>query len=315
MTIAGVLFVAYVCGLIFTPERLNSRGASFSWLEPRLASSAEKITINNASIDETITLVNKNNTWFVQRGANEFPAKQLRVSDFLDVLSRRASYPVRSGSASSHERLGLAESSASRITVLGPHGQVLLDLLAGYGDMMGQNIYLRKFGSNEVRSGEDRITAYLSSGILSWFNLRLIPETEDNKLDIDRVQRLTVHPPVSDDSLDSSPLIFTRKGKQWTSNKIDDADLDMDKVNSYIRGILYIEGSDFTNDISLSSDIFNASRIIIELGTGGAKTIYASSADAAGLCYATVSGAHFVYSMAGWMADRLFFPTSHFIKD
>ena len=314
LTIIGILSAAYICGLIFSPERMLSRVSLFSWLDPKLADSAEKISISSFS-EDTINLIRKNNSWFVLNDEKEYPARQLRVDDFIGILTRRASYPLRSSSASNHERLGLDNSNASRIIVSGPYGQVLLDLLIGYGDMTGQNVYLRKQGNNEVRSGEDKITVYLSGGLESWYNLRLIPETEDNILDIDKVQRLSAYLPSDASDNFADPLIFTRKSRQWTFNRIEDTELDMDKVDVYVRGILYAEGDGFSSEIDPGDSIFNNSRFILELGNGVVKTIYLSAADEENRRYAVVSGTDSVYTMAGWMADRFFNTADYFRKE
>ena len=311
LTIIAVLALAYICSFIFDRDRMVSRTALFNWLDPKLAAGAEKITLWNT--ESGIDLLRKNDLWFVALDGKEYPAKQLRVADFIGVLTRRASYPVRTNNATAQERLGLDGAVSPRITVSGAYGQPLLDLLIGYGDAAGQNIYMRKYDSNEVRSGEDKFSAYLFSAPASWYNLRLVPETEDNRLDIDRVQRLTVY---SGDDADGSgePQIFTRKARQWTFNRVDAAALDMEKVDSYIRAVLYAEGDNFNSEISPDDAMFNNSRIIIELGSGDVKTIYLSAPDEENRRYATVSGTGLVYSMAGWMGGRLFNTAEHFRK-
>jgi len=311
LTTIAVLALAYIFSFVFDRDRIISRTAAFSWLDPKLAATAEKITLQNT--ESSIELVKKNDLWFVAYDGTEYPAKQLRVADFIGVLTRRAPYPIRTSNAAAQERLGLDEAVAPRIIVLGAYGQPILELLTGYGDAAGQNIYLRKSGSNEVRSGEDKFSAYVFSAPPSWYNLRLVPETEDNRLDIDKVQRLTVHS-AGDDGSSSEPQIFTRRARQWTFNRVEDAALDMEKVDTYIRAVLYAEGDNFTSEISSDDAMFDNSRIILELGSGNVKTIYLSASDEENRRYATVSGSNLVYSIAGWMADRLFNTPEHFRK-
>jgi hypothetical protein len=311
LSIISFLCLVFIFGLIFSPQRRSSHYALFNWLDPKAADVIEKITIDNA--DENITLIKKNNAWFAVNNEKLYPAKGLKAADLVNVLTRRASYPVRTNSASAFSRLGLDESDASRITVSGPYGQVILDLLAGYGDVTGQNIYLRKQGSSEVRSGEDKISAYLSGGISSWYNLRFVPETEDNKLEIDKVQRLSVFKS-SDNPETAGVQIFSRKAKQWTYNQLDDASLDASIVDSYVRTVLYSEGDGFSEDIPANDPMFEKSYLRIELGTGLVKTIYISDADEDGSRYAVVSGTEHVYTIAGWMAERLFNTPDYFRK-
>ncbi|MCL2880898.1 MAG: DUF4340 domain-containing protein, partial [Treponema sp.] len=242
----------------------------------------------------------------------QYPAKQLRITDLINTLTARASYPVRASGADSQERLGITDDKASRITVSGSTGQPMLELLAGSFDTTGQNIFLRKSGSNDIRSGEDKFSPYLSGGLTSWYNLRLIPETQDNKLDIDKVQRLTVYTSVQDSSV--QPLVLTRDKNGWTSNQGDAVALDTEKVNTYVRGVLFTEGDDFSSEYKNDDPMFNSSQIVIELGdrsasAGNIRTIKLSAAEG-DKRFATVSGSasdsDFVYSIPGWAANKLF---------
>jgi len=309
----GVLALACILGLIFDPERMVTRTAAYSWLDPKTAASAEIITITN--VEQEITLANRNNTWFVLHDDKEYPARQLRVADFISVLTRRAAYQVRSNSITAHERLGLDENSAARIVVYGPYKQTILDLLVGPGDVTGQNIYLRTFDSNEARSGEDIISSYLFTGPKPWYNLRLIPETEADQLDIDKVQRLSVYYPADETGTDVDAQIFTRKGRQWTFNRLNDAELDMSKVTAYIRSVLMSEGEDYSDEILSNDPRFNNIRIVIELGNSDIKTIFISAPDDEEKQYAVRSGSNLVYSLSNWMVFRILNSDDHYRLD
>ena len=131
----------------------------------------------------------------------------------------------------------------------------------------------------------------------------MFPETEDGKLDVTRVQRLTVYPP--EDSEHYQTQIFTRKGKEWTFN-FDLAHPDMSGVDNYIRGILNTSGSDFTDTVTVSDPLFNNSRITLELGDGSIRTIRLSPPDEEGRRFAAVSGSDWVYTLPAWTSQRLF---------
>jgi hypothetical protein len=306
VTLSGViaaLAVVYILTIIFDPQRRGSRSDLYSWLEPSQNDRITGISIKkdgDTASQETVNLSRNGGKWFVTRGAKDYPARQVRVEDFLAILSKRAPYPVRSSSASSHERLSLTPDKAVQVTVSAGAGLPLLTLLIGQADITGQNVYLRKQGQNEVRSGEDRFSQYTGSGLSSWYNLRLFPENEEGKLSESDVQRLIVYPPEEE-----SPMIFTRSSREWTFN-FGISNPDFGKVDAYLRDILAVSGDDFIDEISPSDPMFNNCRIVAEFGSGISKTLRLGPANDEGKRYATVSGSDLVYSISAWAAGKLF---------
>jgi hypothetical protein len=317
LTIIVVLSAVYVLSMVFDPERTAAGSALLSWIDPALVDRIDRIRI--ISDGETRELIRKNNEWFVSYKGRDYPARQMRVEVFIGLLTRREPYPVRSSNASSHERLGLTESAASRIIVSGGAGLPLLDLLVGQGDNTGREVYVRRQGQNEVRSGEDVFTAYIVSPRASWYNLRLFPDSEEGGPDPDSVQRLTVYAGArtaeGDAAAPAAELrVFTRNGREWTFSGIDIAEADMGKVDTYVRGILSAEGDDFNDSDDPSDSMFNHSRITLELGDGSIRTLRLSPPDETGRRLARVSGSQYVYSLAGWTVERLFRDASFFEK-
>jgi len=309
ITLSGViaaLAIVYILTIIFDPQRAGARSDLYSWLEPGQNNRISGISITKPG--ETLNLSHNGGKWFVTRDGKDYPARKVRVEDFLTLLSKKAPYPVRSSSPSTHERLSLTPDTATQITVSAGSGPPLLALLIGQTDITGQNVYLRKQGQNEVRSGEDKFSVYTNSALSSWYNLRLFPENEDGKLDAKDIQRLTVYPP------DNGPSqIFTRSNREWTFN-FEISNPDFSKVDSYIRDILGVSGDDFIDGISLSDPMFNAARVIMELGNGATKTLRLS-VDEEGKRYATISGSDFVYSIPSWAVGKLFVEADTFKKN
>jgi len=306
--IIAALAVMYILTIIFDPERRGARSAAYSWLAPGQHDKITGITISTA--EGVITLVRNGGKWFASYDGKDYPARDARVEDFIAALTKRAPYPVRSSSAFSHERLSLTPDKATSVTVAAGAGPPLLTLLVGQADVTGQNIYLRKQGQNEVRSGEDIFSAYTQSTLDSWYNLRLFPETENGRLDAGSVQRLTVYPPAADG--DAPPQIFTRSGREW-SFSFELANPDMGRVDSYIRDILNTTGDDFVYSAVTPSDpLFNNSRIVLELGDGSTRTLRLGPPDENGRCFAAVSGSDWVYLLPAWAVQRLFTEAEYF---
>ena len=309
--IIAVLAVVYILTFIFDPQRMGSRSDAYTWLDPQQKDRIGRIVIANA--EQTINLVRSDGQWFVSHNGKNYPARQMRVDDFINVLTRRAPYPLRSSNASSHERLSLTEETSMKVSVTGVAGQPMLNLLVGQGDMTGQNVYLRKQGQNEVRSGEDRFSAYTGSELTSWFNLRLFPESESGSLDAASVQGLTVYPPA--DGGETRPYSFTRRNRQWAISGMEIADPDMGRIDGYVRDILNTAGDNFDDTVSPSDPMFNSSQIVLELGDGSTRTIRLAPPQEDGRQLATVTGSDLVYSLSPWTSGQLFAESYYFEKD
>ena len=301
LSLIVILALTYTASLIFDPHRSGTRSASYLWLDPNVASRAGRIVINTAG--ETKEFFKIDNQWFILHNDREYPVRQLRIDDLIGVFTQRAAWPVRSSSASSHERFGLDAETAARITIYGEN-ITLIDLLIGDEDNTGREIYMRRFGQNEVRSGGGLLASYIGSSVSSWYNLRLIPESEDGTITVDGVQRLLIY------NENESPITarqsFSRRNREWVVSGFDIINPDQSVINSYVRSVLNIEGDDFIDYISANDPMFNHSRIVFELGNGAIKTVRLSESDESGRRYANVSGSNYIYSLASWTAQRLF---------
>jgi hypothetical protein len=297
LSIIGALAVIYLASFIFDPELAGTRNASYVWLDSKFTGRIAKIVINGEEDSSNIEIVKKNGKWFVLRNGAEYPARQLRIEDFIGIFTSRKAWPVRSTSASSHERLGVDDNSAKRITFYGENS-TLLDILLGSEDVTGREIYIRKNGQNEVRSGENLLASYISGSVTGWYNLKLIPESEDGKVAVDSVQRLSVYGK-------QSTQVFSKKNRTWTVSGIQIANPDQASIDSYIREILNLEGDDFVPLVTEDPSHYENS-FVLELGNGSVKTIRVTNADESGRRTAFIEGFDYGYSLAPWAAQRLF---------
>jgi len=299
VTLIGVLLVAYIASIIFTSD-IGSKSSSYMWLDSKAAEKTIRIVIKDA--DNEVELKKKSGQWSVSHNGLEYPAKQLRVEDFLKTFTTRSAWPIRSTSASTHERFGL-DQSASRVTIYGE--TVLLDLVVGNEDAYKSEIYLRKAGQNEVRAGDNAIKSYISSPVTSWYNLRLIPETENGSIDLSAVQRLTVN-------TQKETQVFSRKNRKWEISGISVTNPDQNAVDAYIRQLLTVEGDNFDNSVNSDDPMFDRLSIVLELGNGRIVTVRFSGADENGRRFAHVSGKDYIYSIPTWQAEKLFKESSSF---
>jgi hypothetical protein len=297
----GALILIYIVSAIVTSD-IGVKSSSFTWLDSKSAGKVLKITVNDIRNDSDLELRKKNYQWFVLNNGVEYPAKQLRVEDLLKILTTRSAWPVRSTSAGTHERFGL-EQPAFRITIFAE--TVLLDLLVGNEDIFKNEIYMRKAGQNEVRAGDNAIKSYLSGPAASWYNLRLIPESENGSVDLSSIQRLSVYTP-------QETVVFSRKNRKWEVSGVNPEKADQNNIDNYIRQVITVEGENFDDSIKNNDPSFDTTSISIELGNGRIITIRFTPADESGGRFAHVSGKDYVYYVSSWAVGKIFRSASSF---
>jgi hypothetical protein len=302
-----VLLLIYGATWIFDSESAYARNAAFAWIDKDLLFQADGIQISG--LQGSTDLKRKRGLWVIEEDGRDYPVKQLRVEDFLAILSRRDVYPVRASSAGAAERLGLGEGSASRIIIRGGAGLPLLDLLVGRGDATGREIYLRQAGRNEVRSGEDRFTQYLDSPRNSWYDLRLFPGS--SRPEITTVQRVRVSA-----FNGKSAYSVSRNNAAWSFEGDEEITVDTQKAESWIRAVLDAEGEDFNPPVSGEAEPGGGS-LTLELGDGSTRTILVGPPGEGDRRAAMVSPAPtegLACSLAAWTLTRLFREPEYFRK-
>jgi len=300
VSLVGALALTYAISVIVTAYA-GSGSSMYSWLDPKLASRTARIVMS--ADGNEIELVKKSNQWFVLNNGIEYPARQMRVEDFINIFTARSSWPVRSSSASTHSRFGLDQGQA-RVTIYGEN-TALLEVILGSDDIFRNETYFRKAGSNEVRSGSGAVKTYITGSVNGWYNLRLVPETENGSLDVSSVQKLSVYAP-------EGVQVFTRKNRGWEISGIAVEKPDFSAVENYARAVLNTEGDNFDDTISASDPMLDAISIMLELGNGRVVTIRISVADESGRRYAHVAGKDYIYVIPTWAANRLFKDASSF---
>jgi hypothetical protein len=300
VAIITLLSLTYTASHIFSPERRNNRSSSHVWLDPRLAARINRLVI--VTEFQTIELFANNSQWFVSHNGKLYPARRARIEDFIAVFTTRSLWPIRSSSASSHERFGLDGETSTRVTIYGENS-ILLDLLLGNNDNTGREIYIRKAAYNEVRSGDSGISSYINTPVNNWYNLKLLPENGNGELDIGSVQRLTVYN-------EGETLTFSRSNRNWVISGANVENPDNNAIENYIRTVLNIEGDSFVD--SVYSNVPFLSRIVFEFGDGRVVTISISDQDEENRRFARVSTNDYIYSVPSWTAARIFRDASNF---
>lgn len=314
-----VLALIYTGSFVFDQESNSARQSYYSWLDPKQVNKITKIDIITGW--ENVELIKDNNQWFAKQtyaipdqlveflGENNYlpdgdlyPARKVRIEDFIDIFTARKIWPVRSTSAASHDRFGVGDEITSRVTIYGGN-TVLLDVLLGNNGNSG-DIFIRKNDQNEVRSGNDVISVYTAGDVTGWYNLRFFPESEDGKLDIDSVQRLTI-------SNEGETYTLSRQNRKWVITGVDIAEPDSNNIENYIRILLNSEGDSFIEG-NPDDPVLDYSRIVVEFGNGSVKTIRISRPDEDSRRAVHVSGSDYIYTMPLWVSMRILRKASSF---
>jgi hypothetical protein len=198
------------------------------------------------------------------------------------------------------ERLGLVEGRASRITIRGGIGLPLLDLLIGFADTPGSEVYLRKASHNEARSGDDVFSLFTESSENSWFDLRLFPD-----LNADAVQRVQVNPLFGG----GMPYDITRANNGWQLSLLP---IETSKAESWVRAIVDAEGESFSfAGTSAGMDDFTEGSITLELGDGTIRVLRVGVSGDEKRRNGSVTNSSLVYSLAEWTINRIFREASY----
>jgi len=326
-SVIAFLALTYAASFIFSPENMNTKSSLYTWLDPKMEGKINRIVISKGDtnllmkeypdmfdigIEEILSsldieLIKKGNKWFVFNNGREYPARQHRIEDFIKIFSKSSPWPVRSTNASSHARFGLDGSMSSRITVYSENA-VLMDILLGNEDNGGKEIFMRRYGENEVRSGDSIASSYLSNSISSWYELRLFPETENGLLDVSSVQRISVY-------RENETLIFSRQNREWIASGFGLVSPGQAQIENYIHAVLNAEGDDFISYVNTNDPALDYNSIIIEFGDGSVKTIRISAPNETNTRIANVRNAgnsEYIYSIPLWTAVRILKDASSF---
>jgi hypothetical protein len=319
-SIIAALALVLTASIVFSPERVSGRRSAYAWLESKPAAGADRVEIKG---DTEITLVKRGGAWFAEYSGREYPAKAERIEDLFGALTAKGLYALRGNAASSHERLGLTEEAASRITVWGGIGETpLLSLLVGASDATGREVYYRKAGQGEARSGSNSIAAFTTYSRVSWYDLAIFPDGE--KLSPEQVYRLTVIAPTpaalpaEDGAGNAPPLVISRTGAGWTVEGLTPEETDSGRVETYVRSVLTGTADDYVPEMEASDSVFNEGRILLEFSGLPSRTIRLGpplaydEEDGSVTRRAAVWDDGPVFALAAWNITRLFRDREYF---
>jgi len=305
-----ILSLSLLGSFIFNPEARRVRQSTGSLLESQKIQSVSKIQIVRPELP-TLDFIKRTGQWYAVRDDKEYPAKNDRIEDFLKPFGKPTFLPQRASSAQSHERLGLGENSASRVTFWADSAKKpVLDMYFGSLDATGKEIYFRYADSDGVKSVEDRFSSYIQSSPQSWYDLRLFPQSGSQGLKTELVQSISW-------SFDSeSSFSISRSGPaSWIGkgNNFEGKELDTKKIDGFLQDLVSASGDDFADPVEPPSK-FSGLTITLELGDGRTKKLSILSDPASQSHWATVTDTPYTYKLSEWQYNRLAKNSDYFIK-
>jgi hypothetical protein len=302
----ALLALVYLLALFFDPERVASRSASFTWFPPADRDVADRIEISRPN-EGAIVMMKREGSWFAQAGTEQVPVKQGRIDDLFRILGTRGTFPYRGSSSSSHSGFGLTSEKAIRLVVKGgASAEPLLDLLIGDDDASGKEVYLRKNGQDEYRSGDPLVRSYVAGENAAWYDLKLFKESM-----ADYVQRIRISP-LKDGEGDEDYTLAINDTGTWVFEGSAETP-SPDTVHTYTRNLFDTQGDDFLPRTEALGIGFNAAKISVELGDGSEITITAGE-EINGKRPVTASGSSYIYLVSQPAAQRLVGIRSSFLN-
>ena len=309
---AFVFVLALVYFLTFALDPGNRRSEAFAWLDPSLLDMADRMEISGSG--GAIALIRRNAVWLSEAGTSLYPVKQSRVEDLLGILTQKNIYPLRAVSSEGREKLGLGEGNASRIVIRGGAGLPLLDLLVGSPDALGREVFLKRADKNEIYSGEDLFTLYTESKPDAWYDLRLFPPDKPAvSFSLQAVQQAEVTFPAKlTEGGNGQKSVYTlrRRGDGWILVQDENAVLDSNRVEAWLRSVSEAEADDFASGTPAAIE----GGVTLWLGDNTKRTVQIGPLDD-NRWYATVQDSPLVYVFSITSIKRIFSESSAFLKN
>ena len=304
---AAFLFLVFILSIIFDPARRNIRNERFTWISSASRDQADRIEIFQRG--ERIELFLRGGQWFVLDNTLEIPARQGRIDDLFRLISTHGAFPRRGSNASSHGELGL--DGSTRLVIRGGAGFPLLDLLVGVEDPSGTEVFLRRSGENEFRSGDRLIGTYVNSSRVSWCNLSFF-----ENMNVSQVQRMHISffdyhgTGFETEEASFTDYTITRSGENWLMGNVI---LDSVKTENWIRRVLEAGGENYLA-IDPSNPISSIAAIRAELGDGSILSIQISAADEDDNSTVELSGLSYLIVISQWTRAQLLRNREHFFE-
>ncbi len=266
---AGVLVLAIVAGLAFSPEARRSRETRGGIL---LRDPAEIDTLEISDSSGLRVFRRLGAAWVLDEDGAFLPARAERIEAYLTILGSLRSREEVSRREASWETLGLDDTSGRRIRLLLRDGSAAADFRVGRYSPDGSRVFLRMERDPRGYAVPGPVASRLPTARTTWLDLRVFGEP----VPLEDVMSLRISGSLTfPDGTAFGPGYTLERDRSggWTSKQIPDPD--PAAVGRLVRSWMNAEADDFTaRDVAgVAGGPRSELRVDLELGGGTLRSL------------------------------------------
>ncbi len=313
--VLGVLVVAYVLGLVFSPASVRRRETQtplFSILSEEVVSQVQL-----KSPDGSLTLSKEGDSWTVPVNGVDFPAAESRIQGLVDHLVGLKRIQTVTQNPEEWGTFEVGKDAPRRLALLDAQGKAVADLLIGKEGTGGQGTYVRIQGSDTVILVDKSFDYYLNVTPKFWSYLRVFPKDLEGR-DLNRISvRSSVK--LGDSQGDTLRYTLTLGDKgSWQVEQparpgLALSDKEVDQVANSLAGF---EGTEFVAGISDEQAGLTRPQAEVLFDTTGKQSYRLLVGKAAGekQYYVKLAGETFSYRAASWRLENILKPLEDLVE-
>ena len=304
--VIAVLTVNVILGIVLSPQvrerRMIERGFLTDFHEKQFSA----VEIRTAGFTFSF-LKNEDSSWTVERDDKRYPARDVKISSFITMLSSIRSVRIVSQRPEQWQSFGVQEDESTSLTIRDTNGKVLQKLYIGKASTTGNGSYVRVSGEKRIYEVMQPVRAYLDEDISYWCDLRLLPEEVTDRV----INRILIQSDmyIGEGSqirrIDDIYSLVRGTGGAVGEWLIEGKDYKPDRntVEEMVRSIANLEGSDFSRDREAGFDSPGAAILISTIDGRHFRILIGNKTKES--YHAALEGSAYTYLVSEWNISRI----------
>ena len=220
----------------------------------------KKLQVKNA--DTTVTLINRDNEWFVV-GEEEYPADPTLVKEALEKIQRIQRINLASKKKDKHTLFEVADGMATEVVLFGPKEKEIAHLYIGKSGPDLFSTYLRKAESDEVYLHEEHLKGQFDREINNWRDKRIFDFDAGGATALRIVKK------------EETIVLSKDTEENWHLEEPVSSLAEKTEVENVLRALSSLRAADFAGNEEINESGIDAPtcRISVELKDGQKKTL------------------------------------------